>query len=202
MRGTVGIEAACFGIPVITAGSGRYDNLGFTKDHKNKKDYLNTILNLHKVKVNKEKTKQLALKFAYYLYIIRTFTTDHLHFYFDKNENSKMWAAFDENALQSSINDNNIVFVDITADWCVTCQTNKIFVLNSKKVVNFLNEESVMLFRGDWTNKNPKILAYLNKYKRSGIPFNIVYGPSNPNGYILPEILTKETMIEAIKLVK
>jgi len=125
-----------------------------------------------------------------------------LSFYFDKNENSKIWTAFDENALQSSINDNNIVFVDITADWCVTCQTNKIFVLNSKKVVNFLNEESVILYRGDWTYKNQKILAYLNRNKRSGIPFNIVYGPSNPDGYILPEILTKETMIEAIKLVK
>ena len=125
-----------------------------------------------------------------------------LFFYFDKNENSTIWTAFDENALQSSINDNNIVFVDITADWCVTCQTNKIFVLNSKKVVNFLNEESVILYRGDWTYKNQKILAYLNSNKRSGIPFNIVYGPSNPDGYILPEILTKETMIEAIKLVK
>ena len=125
-----------------------------------------------------------------------------LSFYFDKNENSKIWIVFDENALQSSINDNNIVFVDITADWCVTCQTNKIFVLNSKKVVNFLNEESVILYRGDWTYKNQKILAYLNRNKRSGIPFNIVYGPSNPDGYILPEILTKETMIEAIKLVK
>jgi len=125
-----------------------------------------------------------------------------LFFYFDKNENSKIWTAFDENVLQSSINDNNIVFVDITADWCVTCQTNKIFVLNSKKVVNFLNEESVILYRGDWTYKNQKILAYLNRNKRSGIPFNIVYGPSNPDGYILPEILTKETMIEAIKLVK
>ncbi len=125
-----------------------------------------------------------------------------LSFFFDKNENPKIWTAFNENALQSSINDNNIVFVDITADWCVTCQTNKIFVLNSKKVVNILNEESVILYRGDWTYKNQKILAYLNKHKRSGIPFNIVYGPSNPDGYILPEILTKETMIEAIKLVK
>ena len=125
-----------------------------------------------------------------------------LSVYFDKNENSKIWTAFDENVLQSSINDNNIVFVDITADWCLTCQTNKIFVLNSKKVVDFFNEENVILYRGDWTYKNQQILAYLNRNKRSGIPFNIVYGPSNPDGYILPEILTKETMIEAIKLVK
>lgn len=101
VRGTVGIEAACFGIPVITAGSGRYDNLGFTKDHKNKKDYLNTILNLHKVKVNKEKTKQLALKFAYYLYIIRTFSTDHLHFYFDKNDKN------DNNSMFCNIKNSN-----------------------------------------------------------------------------------------------
>ena len=123
-------------------------------------------------------------------------------FSFDKDKNSEIWTVFSENAVQSSINDKNVVFVDITADWCITCQTNKIFVLNSKKINNFFNEESVKLFRGDWTNKNPQILAYLNKNKRSGIPFNIVYGPSNSDGYILPEILTKETIIKAIKLVE
>ena len=113
-----------------------------------------------------------------------------------------MWTKFDENALQSLINNKNVVFVDITADWCITCQTNKILVLNSKKVVNFFNEQDITLIRGDWTDYDAKILAFLNMNKRSGIPFNIVYGPSNVDGYILPEILTKETIIKAIKLVK
>ena len=123
-------------------------------------------------------------------------------FLFNKNKNSEMWTKFDKNALQSLINNKNVVFVDITADWCITCQTNKILVLNSKKVVNFFNEQDITLIRGDWTDYDAKILAFLNMNKRSGIPFNIVYGPSNVDGYILPEILTKETIIKAIKLVK
>tara|TARA_B100000989_G_C19501750_1_gene454602 strand:+ start:466 stop:882 length:417 start_codon:yes stop_codon:yes gene_type:complete len=123
-------------------------------------------------------------------------------FLFNKNKNSEIWTEFDENTLKSLINNKNIVFVDITADWCITCQTNKILVLNSKKIVNLFNEQNITLIRGDWTDYNPKILAFLNLNKRSGIPFNIVYGPSNADGFVLPEILTKETIIKAIKLVK
>ncbi len=123
-------------------------------------------------------------------------------FSLDKNKNYGTWIKFDENILKSSINNKSIVFVDITADWCITCQTNKIFVLNSKKITNFFDEESVVTVRGDWTDKNPEILKYLNRNNRSGIPFNIVYGPSSVEGHILPEILTKETIIKAIKLVE
>lgn len=90
VRGTVGIEAACYGVAVITAGSGRYDGLGFTKDHKTRHEYLETIKNLHNLKIDIKKIKRLAIKFAYNLYVSRTFPTDNIKFYFKKNSNNTM----------------------------------------------------------------------------------------------------------------
>ena len=53
--------------------------------------------------------------------------------------------------------------------------------------------------RGDWTQKNSKILSFLKENGRFGIPFNIVYGPSAKSGIMLPEILTSEVVINALK---
>ena len=90
VRGTVGIEAACFGIPVITAGTGRYDGRGFTKDHKNKQDYLRTIENLHNLNIDTKKTKESAIKYAYNLYVCRTFKTNFINFYFEADKLNTM----------------------------------------------------------------------------------------------------------------
>ena len=59
---------------------------------------------------------------------------------------------------------NNIVFVDITADWCATCQFNKFNVLNSKLIQNTFKENNVIRIRGDWTKQNKQIEQYLNDY--------------------------------------
>lgn len=65
VRGTVGAELPCFGIPVLTAGTGRYSNKGFTIDSDTKEEYLDKIENIHKIdKLTKEQTN-LANKHAY-----------------------------------------------------------------------------------------------------------------------------------------
>ncbi len=53
--------------------------------------------------------------------------------------------------------------------------------------------------RADWTRPNPAIAAYLAGFGRYGIPFNAVYGPKAPAGIVLPEVLTKEAVREAIR---
>ena len=116
--------------------------------------------------------------------------------------NEKNWVPFDLNLIQEDIINNNIVFVDVTADWCITCKVNKITSLNTREVRKFFNKNSVILYKADWTNKDKVILNFLKQNGRYGIPFNIVYGPSNKKGVVLPEILTKETIFNAINLVK
>ena len=43
VRGTVGLEAACFGLTTVTAGTGRYDHLGFTIDPETPEEFLRAI---------------------------------------------------------------------------------------------------------------------------------------------------------------
>jgi suppressor for copper-sensitivity B len=91
-----------------------------------------------------------------------------------------------------------IVIVDVTADWCVTCQVNKKLVLNSGEVSTRLDRDGVLALRADWTRPSPAIAAYLKDNNRYGIPFNIVYGPGAPEGVPLPELLTVELVMGAL----
>ena len=71
VRGTVGIEAASFGIPVLTAGTGRYDRLGFTIDSESKAQYLDRLAHIHKVLALSSEQRELAERFAHGLFIVR-----------------------------------------------------------------------------------------------------------------------------------
>ena len=122
---------------------------------------------------------------------------------FSEKELSKTeWIKFDQYKVNEMISEGNIVFVDITAAWCITCQTNKLTTLSTNEIENLFIEKEIKTFRGDWTMKDTSILNYLNQFQRSGIPFNVIYGPSNTRGLVLPEILTKDTVINSIKLVQ
>ena len=120
----------------------------------------------------------------------------------DSNYGQEDWKKFEEKLILEDINNNNLVFVDITADWCITCQVNKITTLENKKVSSFFKKNNVILYRGDWTNKNSDILEYISKNDRFGIPFNIFYGPSNKSGIVLSEILNKDIIFNSLDLVK
>ena len=83
-----------------------------------------------------------------------------------------------------------IVFVDITADWCLTCQVNKALVLDTKKISEIFNSNNVKVLVLDWTKPNENIKNFLTKKGRYGIPYNESYGPLLLNGKILSEFLT------------
>ena len=120
-----------------------------------------------------------------------------------KNKGSNFkWMEFDKVTLNNLIKDNRIILLDFTADWCITCQLNKKTTLENKKLQSFFEKENVLLMRGDWTERDEEILNFIKSYDRLGIPVNIIYGPNNQKGIILPEILTKQIVINNINKVK
>ncbi len=121
---------------------------------------------------------------------------------FDNKESEFEWTEFDKFTLNQLIQNNRIVLLDFTADWCITCQLNKKTTLENKKLLSFFKREDVSLMRGDWTERDEKILNFIKSYDRLGIPVNIVYGPNNKKGIVLPEILTKQIIINSINKVK
>ena len=120
----------------------------------------------------------------------------------DEKVKKNNWQIFNENKLNKLIKENKVIFVDVTADWCITCQVNKTMVLNNQTISKYFVSNNVELLKADWTKKSPEILGYISNYNKYGIPFNIVYGPSNKEGIILQEILTKDSVIKSIKMVK
>tara|TARA_B100000029_G_scaffold462404_1_gene494891 strand:+ start:68 stop:637 length:570 start_codon:yes stop_codon:yes gene_type:complete len=94
------------------------------------------------------------------------------------------------------------VIVDISADWCLTCKLNKIVIFNINELSQGIKNGEIKFVQGDWTLPNEEILEFLSENKRYGIPFNVVYGPQNSNGIILPEILTKKVLLKALENVK
>lgn len=112
---------------------------------------------------------------------------------------ASLWKPFEEARIASAVRSGQVVFVDVTASWCATCQVNKLTVLGDGAVSDALKGEKILAMRADWTQKNSKITQYLGHFSRAGIPFNVVYGPKAPQGIVLPEILTKHAVLEALK---
>ena len=117
----------------------------------------------------------------------------------DIKKKKLIWENYNPKSLENYLDENRFVLIDVTADWCVTCQFNKITTLNTNKVVDFLTKNQVTVIRADWTNKDKDIFKFINKYGRYGIPVNIVYGPNNKEGILLPEILSKDIVISKLK---
>lgn len=81
------------------------------------------------------------------------------------------------------------VFVDMTAAWCITCLVNERVALDIPSTQAAFAAHGVTVLRGDWTNHDPAISAFLKAHGRDGVPFYL-YVPANGPEVVLPQILT------------
>lgn len=120
--------------------------------------------------------------------------------YQESDTQSKMTASitFNQGKLQQLKDANQVVLVNMTADWCITCKVNEQLAFRTEQFQNAIAKEDVHYLVGDWTNKNEEILNYLNQYERAGVPLYVVYA-GNKSQQVLPQILTTELVLEALK---
>lgn len=104
--------------------------------------------------------------------------------------------------IRSSVKQGKTVFVDVSADWCLTCKANEFLVLKTNTVQNMMKANGVVFLTIDWTSKDPKVYEYLKSFNHNGIPFYAVYGPRIPYGHPLPQILTSTIINNALKEAK
>lgn len=93
--------------------------------------------------------------------------------------------------------DNRVVFVNMTADWCVTCKANERHVLGSDEFRDTLRRVDAVYMTGDWTNEDPGISAFLKQHQAVGVPLYVVYGPGAPPT-VLPTVLTQAVAEDAL----
>jgi thiol:disulfide interchange protein len=106
------------------------------------------------------------------------------------------WVPFNEAEIQRQAAMGKRVFVDVTADWCVTCKVNEKTVLQRGEVAKALASPDLVLMRADWTNNDPAITQFLQKYGRAGIPFYVLFRPGR-DPVLLSEFLTQRQVLKA-----
>jgi hypothetical protein len=94
VRGTVGMEAACFGVPVLTAGTGRYDRLGFTIDFGTQEAYLACLSRLERQPPLTALQTELARRFAYGVFLARPLALQSIMCRHSRDAKASMSAKF------------------------------------------------------------------------------------------------------------
>ncbi|HEX7764213.1 MAG TPA: protein-disulfide reductase DsbD [Cellvibrio sp.] len=110
------------------------------------------------------------------------------------------WQAYSPELLADLRSQGRPVFVNLTADWCLTCLANERIALDTPAVEAVFDALNVATIKGDWTNTDPKITELLQEYGRSGVPLYLWF-PANHTGkgQILPQLLTKDLVIRTLK---
>ena len=112
------------------------------------------------------------------------------------NQNYTSWYPGIENDLQGG---NTAYFINFTAAWCITCQTNELTAFSKKTFKDYIVENNITYIKADWTNRNDQISEALLSYKRSGVPLYVYWKPGLEEPKILPEILNDTILLGAIK---
>jgi thiol:disulfide interchange protein DsbD len=110
------------------------------------------------------------------------------------------WVDFDEERIEAELARGRPVFVDFTADWCITCKVNERTALADEDVLESIERHDVVMVRADWTRRQEKIRRVLERHGKAGVPMYLVYRPGAPSHpRVLPEVLTPTIVIEALR---
>lgn len=110
------------------------------------------------------------------------------------------WQPYSPESMAQYAKERRTVFLDFTADWCITCKANEKAVLDRDTVRAAFAELGVVAVKADWTTQDPRISKLLAAHGRSGVPFYLVYpAHDHSNPIALSELLTVQSVLEALE---
>ncbi len=113
------------------------------------------------------------------------------------------WEPFSEARVMDLVSQGKPVFVDFTADWCLSCKVNEKVALSSSEVVRKFIDLKMNMLKADWTLRDDTIARALEKYGRNSIPLYVLYSGNGMADYvILPEVLSPGILLEALNKVE
>jgi thiol:disulfide interchange protein DsbD len=109
------------------------------------------------------------------------------------------WQPFSQAEVDRLLGAGKPVFIDFTADWCLSCKVNERTAIDTPAVREKFAQLGIVPVKADWTNANPEITAALQRFGRVGVPFYVLYPAGKPDAPItLPELLTPSLVLEAL----
>ena len=113
------------------------------------------------------------------------------------------WQPFSVERLRDLVNQGQSVFVDFSADWCLTCKANELWVLDSDRVRQAFKNHGVVAMKADWTTRDQSISRILNQFERNSVPLYVIFPAHQPDRpMILPVILTPRIIEERLDQLK
>ncbi len=109
------------------------------------------------------------------------------------------WQDFSNDLVNQHRAEGRNVFIDFTADWCITCKANERVVFSSNRVKDRFEELGFEMVKADWTNRNPEITQALASFGRNGVPLYVIYSNELDEPMILPELLTPGIVLNALE---
>jgi thiol:disulfide interchange protein DsbD len=109
------------------------------------------------------------------------------------------WEAYSASRLAELQADPEVaVFVNMTADWCLTCKVNESVALSQAAVRDRFQAQNVVYMKGDWTRRDAAITDYLAEFGRNGVPLYVAYPRSGGPPQVLPQVLTPGLVLEVV----
>lgn len=107
--------------------------------------------------------------------------------------------VFPENATGESTAINQTMFIDFTAEWCITCKVNERFVINTPEVISFIRDNDIIAVKADWTSGDDDITAAIKHFGGSGVPLYVVIPKSGGEPIVLSSVITKGSLLDALR---
>jgi thiol:disulfide interchange protein DsbD len=111
---------------------------------------------------------------------------------------SSIWQGYTRTQLETLQDQQRPVFINLTADWCLTCLANEKVTLDTEELESLFAKHNVAALKGDWTNYNSEITELLEEYQRSGVPLYLYYPAGSTRATVLPQLLRLQHIEEAI----
>ena len=109
------------------------------------------------------------------------------------------WYRYTPEIIEELAKSGRTVFIDATADWCLTCKANEAAVLNRDDFKRAMDSLNVARVKADWTRETPEVTALLRSMGKSGVPAYAIYPAGDASKQIvLPELLTTSAIVEKI----
>ena len=114
------------------------------------------------------------------------------------DSDSRIWQPYSPATLSELLAQRQAVFINLTADWCITCLANEKLALSSEAFERTLAAENITYLKGDWTNYDEDITRLLDTHGRGGVPLYLFYPAGQQTPIILPQILSKSTVLATL----
>ena len=126
---------------------------------------------------------------------------------FSKTQESKesedliTWVPYSKKTFNKLRKEGKAIFVDFTADWCITCKFNEHTAIDTSAVRALFRKHQIVPMKADWTNANVEITKALQAFGRVGVPYYVFYPAGDDTQPVtFSEFLTESDLIKAFSM--